>query len=114
MIRKSNRKAIIDVGRELNPSDQRTASELAEVSPGANWKPATGNDPFATCVDRRAFLRGGAGLVGGLAISAPLQTFLARKALGCTAVSDHRAARRSDAVALLRRANHQTRSSART
>lgn len=111
MIRKSNRKAIIDVGRELDP---RTASELAELSPGTNWKPATGNDPFATCVDRRAFLRGGAGLVGGLAISAPLQTFLARKALGCTAVNDRHPAPRSDAVAPPWRATHQTPPPART
>lgn len=37
-------------------------------------------DPFASCVDRRAFLRGGAALVGGAALSGPLQLWMARSA----------------------------------
>jgi len=44
------------------------------------WQPATQADPFATCLDRRAFMRGGAALFGGLALSGPLQLLGSRAA----------------------------------
>jgi secreted PhoX family phosphatase len=41
----------------------------------ADWVPSRGgSDPFATCFNRRAFLRGGAALVGGMAVTASLQS----------------------------------------
>jgi len=42
---------------------------LAQEQSQAGWRPSTDRDPFATCVDRRAFLRGGAALAGGLALA---------------------------------------------
>ncbi len=39
-----------------------------------------GTDDFAACVDRRAFLRGGAAVVSAAAIAGPLQMFMARRA----------------------------------
>jgi uncharacterized protein len=48
----------------------KSALEQAEHEAAAlEWSPARGRDPFATCIDRRAFLRGGAALIGGLALS---------------------------------------------
>lgn len=47
---------------------------------GAEWQPAKGADPFATCADRRTFMKGGALAFGGLALAWPLQEFMARKA----------------------------------
>jgi secreted PhoX family phosphatase len=44
------------------------------------WAPARGSDPFATCFNRRAFLRGGAALVGGLTVGANFQSLMAPKA----------------------------------
>ena len=50
-------------------------------SVAATWTPATGPDRYATCVDRRAFLRGGAALFGGAALAGPLQGLMARQAM---------------------------------
>lgn len=59
--------------------DERREMWAAEDS-NIQWEPASGNDPFATCKDRRTFLKGGALLFGGLALSWPLQQFMARRA----------------------------------
>ncbi len=48
-----------------------------------DWQPSVTSDPFATCVDRRTFMRGGAALVGGVALSGPLSLLRARSAQAC-------------------------------
>lgn len=48
-----------------------------------DWKPSETSDPFATCVDRRTFMRGGAVLFGGLALSGPLSLLRSRSAQAC-------------------------------
>ena len=60
--------------------DEKALTGLGKpVKKNLEWKPARGSDPFATCFNRRAFLKGGASLFGGLAIGASLQS-LAPKA----------------------------------
>jgi secreted PhoX family phosphatase len=73
--------------RTLLEEEAKAAGETLEDP--ASWKPAAGDDPYATCFDRRSFLRGGAALVGGLAISLPLQSFIARRAYGETISSPY-------------------------
>src|SRR5262245_18137971 len=57
-------------------SELRTALEKAQQESQKPWAPAKGKDPFATCVDRRAFMRGGAAVFGALAF----QSLLAKSA----------------------------------
>jgi uncharacterized protein len=57
-------------------TELRAALEKAQQESQNEWIPARGKDPFATCVDRRAFMRGGAALVGAIAF----QSLLARRA----------------------------------
>jgi uncharacterized protein len=66
----NDRKPTLDERREM----------WATEDSGVQWEPAKGSDRFATCPDRRTFLKGGALLFGGLALSWPLQQFMARKA----------------------------------
>jgi uncharacterized protein DUF839 len=58
----------------------REALTRADLESQADWKPAKGRDPFATCVDRRAFLRGGGALFGGLALGGHLLSLMTRPA----------------------------------
>lgn len=60
---------------------RKNASDQAAL----NWRVPIGNDPYETCIDRRAFLRAGAGLIGGLALAWPLQELMARQAAGACA-----------------------------
>lgn len=53
-------------------NDLKAALALAQLQAEAPWSPSNGSNALASCVDRRAFLRGGAGLIGGLAISQTL------------------------------------------
>jgi len=64
-------------------------AELSAAAPARDWQPATGSDPLATCVDRRVFLRGGAGLIGGAAMAGPLQEFMGRAAYGAAVPSPY-------------------------
>lgn len=50
------------------------------LEPNVDWRPAPKSDPFATCVDRRGFMRGGAALFGGAALAGPLGGLMARQA----------------------------------
>jgi hypothetical protein len=61
-----------DLSRQ-DRTELESALHQAEQEASRPWSPSRGEDPFASCIDRRAFLRGGAGLVGGLALSTVLQ-----------------------------------------
>jgi hypothetical protein len=58
-------------------SDLVSAAKETTVSNKNAWVPSRGADPFATCFNRRAFLRGGAATFGGLAIGASLASLTA-------------------------------------
>src|SRR5262245_13176456 len=64
--------------RKLSLEERREMWDAEESN--IQWQPAKGPDRYATCEDRRTFLKGGALLFGGLALSWPLQQFMARKA----------------------------------
>jgi uncharacterized protein len=66
-----------------------SALKQAEQESSAEWSPSRGKDPFATCVDRRAFLRGGAALIGGLAISNAVGFHFSRAAFGAQVVGPY-------------------------
>ncbi len=84
----------LDLGlrRELDEEVQRQARAIEELV--AREAAASGislddaddptladeTDDFAACVDRRAFLRGGAAVVSAAAVAGPLQMFMARRA----------------------------------
>ena len=70
-------KEVADITAFLESEAVATGETIAEPK---TWKPAAGADPYATCFDRRSFLKGGAALVGGLAVSFPLQAMMARRA----------------------------------
>jgi hypothetical protein len=77
---------------DLNRRDRtelESALEQAEKQASQPWVPSRGRDPFATCIDRRAFLRGGAALVGGLALSKVLGFNFARPALAAQIVGPY-------------------------
>jgi secreted PhoX family phosphatase len=48
----------------------QNAIRIAEQESQKPWAPAKDKDAFSTCVDRRAFLRGGAALIGALTLPA--------------------------------------------
>jgi hypothetical protein len=64
--------------------DVRNVAPASEAGGENHWQPAPKSAPYSTCVDRRAFLRGGAALFGGAALAMPLQALMQRqaKALG--------------------------------
>jgi len=62
----------------------KAALETAQRQSRQGWRPPTGKDPFSTCIDRRAFLRGGAALAGSATLAACLPGLLARPAQGQT------------------------------
>jgi uncharacterized protein len=55
--------------------------ENAQRESQSGWRPSTVNNPFSTCVDRRAFLRGGAALAGTAVLASGLTALTARPAL---------------------------------
>ncbi len=67
--------------------DLHAALELARLQADAPWSPSGRSKLFASCVDRRAFLRGGAGLIGGLAIATTLQGLFPQRANACVQVT---------------------------
>lgn len=69
--------------RELSLNERREMQAAAR--PNVQWQPAKGQDRYATCEDRRTFLKGGALLFGGLALSFPLQALMARKSYAASA-----------------------------
>jgi uncharacterized protein len=73
-----------EVRRRINGIEQlvgkETSAHGARVGHATKSVRVAGTDPFASCVDRRAFLRGGAALIGGAAIAGSLQMFAARRA----------------------------------
>lgn len=72
--------------RKLSLNERREMWATADT--GERWQPATGKDRYATCPDRRTFLKGGALLFGGLAMSWPLQQFMARRAYAASTPID--------------------------
>jgi secreted PhoX family phosphatase len=75
----------------LSSGEERSlVSALQAADQGKKeWKPAGGKDPFSTCVNRRAFLRGGAALFGGLTLGAHLGGLLTPSAHGQSATSPY-------------------------
>jgi uncharacterized protein len=73
-----------EVARHIKGIERRIAEEAAANGIGlrdvGELPRAAGGDPFASCLDRRAFMRGGAALIGGAAIAGALQVFSARRA----------------------------------
>jgi secreted PhoX family phosphatase len=64
------------VFRDLSRSDRKdleAALNLAQAQSAAEWSPSGTANPLSSCIDRRAFLRGGAALVGAVAISSSLR-----------------------------------------
>ena len=60
--------------------DLKEVLELAQRRAQAPWSPSGWANPFASVVNRRAFLRGGAGLIGGAAIGKTLLGLSVRRA----------------------------------
>lgn len=63
---------IADLSRS-DRKDLEAALNLAEAQSAAEWSPSGTSNPLSSCIDRRAFLRGGAALVGAVAISSSLR-----------------------------------------
>lgn len=62
--------------RDLSRSDRKdleAALNLAQAQSAADWSPSGTSNPLSSCIDRRAFMRGGAALVGAMAISSSLR-----------------------------------------
>jgi uncharacterized protein len=81
-----------EVGRKAAEIERELTALLpsdATIEKAKSWKPSRGRDPFATCFDRRAFLRGGAVALGALALSFPLQEFMRRRAYGAAIPSPY-------------------------
>ncbi len=66
--------------------DLYAALELARRQAEAPWSPSGRSKPLSSCVDRRSFLRGGAGLIGGLAIATTLHGLFPNRANACVQV----------------------------
>jgi secreted PhoX family phosphatase len=79
-------KEVADIAAFLTAELQKEGKTMA--APRA-WQPAQGHDPFATCYDRRAFLRGGAATLSALALSWPLQELMKRQAYGAAIASPY-------------------------
>ncbi|MGH9784237.1 MAG: PhoX family protein [Terriglobia bacterium] len=58
----------------------KEALELAQRRSRAPWSPSGWANPLASCVNRRAFLKGGAGLIGGAVIGKTLAGLSVRRA----------------------------------
>src|SRR5688572_10722763 len=70
-----------------NDDDKAHTGSGKPVQKKMEWKPARGSDPFATCFNRRAFMKGGASLFGGLAIGASLQSLMAPRAFASSGLA---------------------------
>jgi hypothetical protein len=61
--------------------DLKEALELAQRRSRAPWSPSGWTNPLASVVNRRAFLKGGAGLIGGAVVGKTLAGLSVRRAL---------------------------------
>ncbi|MGH9555232.1 MAG: alkaline phosphatase PhoX [Terriglobales bacterium] len=66
--------------------DLNEALELACLQSAAPWSPSGRSKPLSSCVDRRSFLKGGAGLIGGLVIGGTLGALFPTRANACVQV----------------------------
>lgn len=82
-----------EVRKDVAEIETFLTAEMAKdgqtIADPATWQPAGTQEPFATCFDRRAFLRGGASAFSALALSWPLQELMARSAYGATIPSPY-------------------------
>jgi secreted PhoX family phosphatase len=96
-------KTRVDIGsmREMEADVQKEVAEIEtllttdirkeglSLEHPKQWQPAKGKDPFATCIDRRSFMRGGAAALGAIAMSFPLQELMKRDAYAASIASPY-------------------------